>query len=124
MPINSKRKGKRGELELVQFLKDHGLDAERSVQYKGRADSADVICPALPHVHFENKCTERTDLYGWIEQAVKDSGGHGTPVVTHKKNRKEFLAIMTLEDFIRWAIIVENHQRSLEADPDAALLGE
>lgn len=120
MPINSKKKGKRGELELCQFLRDHGLDAERSVQYKGRADSADVICASLPHVHFENKCTERTDLYGWMEQAVADSSGHGTPVVTHKKNRKPFLAIMRLEDFLRWAIIVENHDR----DPDAALLGE
>ena len=54
---NSKRKGKRGELELVKLLKSLGFhDAKRSQQYKGTADSCDVECSdTLPNVHFECK---------------------------------------------------------------------
>ena len=34
MPINSKRKGKQGELEWVQFCKEHGFDeSHRTAQY-------------------------------------------------------------------------------------------
>ncbi len=55
--INSRRKGKRGELEAVKYLKSLGfLDARRSVQYKGTADSFDIECPkTLPDVRIECK---------------------------------------------------------------------
>ena len=43
MPINSKRKGKAGELELSHKLKDYGYDCHRSQQYCGSAGDADVV---------------------------------------------------------------------------------
>lgn len=55
--VNSKRKGKTGELEAVQFLKSLGFaDARRTQQYNGVAGDADVSCPdSLPGLHIEVK---------------------------------------------------------------------
>lgn len=36
--INSKRKGKVGELEVVNLLKEKGLTARRTQQFSGKAD--------------------------------------------------------------------------------------
>ena len=39
--MNSKQKGKRGELELAKELKSYGYDVHRSVQYNGRIQEGD-----------------------------------------------------------------------------------
>ena len=97
--MNSRNKGKRGELEFAQFLRDHGYEnARRGQQFRGGQDSPDVV--GVDGVHFEVKRTERTDLYAWMEQAKRDAGVD-LPVVIHRKNRGEWLAIMTAEDFMR-----------------------
>lgn len=56
MPVNSRAKGKRGELEAVKYLKSLGFaDARRTQQYNGLG-KGDVICPeSLPRLHFEVK---------------------------------------------------------------------
>ena len=41
--MNSRTKGKRGELELAKALRLYGYDARRGQQYHGGADSPDVI---------------------------------------------------------------------------------
>ena len=96
--INSKNKGKRGELAVVHELNKRGYDAKRGVQYKGGPDSPDVV--GLPGYHIEVKWTQKTDMYGWIEQAKRDKGEDETPIVIHKKDGKPWLVIMTLEDFL------------------------
>jgi Holliday junction resolvase len=37
--MNSRAKGKRGELEIAKVLRENGYDAHRGQQYKGGADS-------------------------------------------------------------------------------------
>lgn len=46
-PINSRAKGKRGELQLAHKLTELGYPAERGQQRKGGEDSPDVICDRL-----------------------------------------------------------------------------
>jgi hypothetical protein len=55
MPVNSRQKGKRGELAFVKVLKGMGYNARRGQQFKGGADSPDIVCPDLPGIHFEVK---------------------------------------------------------------------
>ena len=55
MPVNSKEKGKRGELEACHLLQSLGFDAQRTVQYSGADGTADIICKQMPNVHFEVK---------------------------------------------------------------------
>jgi len=98
--INSKQKGKAGELEAVRVLKEHGFsDARRGQQFKGTPDSPDIICPSLGAFHFEVKRTERLNLYDAIGQAEKDAGD-STPVVMHRKNNHKWVAILHFDDFV------------------------
>ena len=52
MPINSRTKGKTGELELSKVLRDKGFAAHRGQQFKGGAGSPDVVCTDLEHISF------------------------------------------------------------------------
>lgn len=101
MAANGKRKGKTGELELVRKLKEHGYDVRRSVQYNGKEEKGQADLLGLPGVHIECKRTERLSLYDAVNQAKRDSNGTGElPIVFHRKNNCEWLAIMPLDDFI------------------------
>lgn len=98
--INSKAKGKRGELELASILRSHGWsDACRGVQYKGGPNSQDV--EGIPGIHFERKRTRALQIYPAISQARADAGSN-LPVVSFRGNGigKAELAILTLDDFL------------------------
>lgn len=98
--IHSRNKGKRGELELAEFLREHGHEATRGQQFKGGTDSPDVVCPSLPGIHIECKRVEAGQLYNWLTQAKKDCGSK-VPIVAHRKNGKEWVAILPLSDLLR-----------------------
>ena len=96
--MNSRDKGKRGELELSKKLREYGYtEAKRSVQYCGANGDADVI--GLPGIHIECKRVERLQLYDAMDQAKRDCG-ENIPAVFHRKNNCEWLVIMRLEDWI------------------------
>ena len=99
--MNSRQKGKRGELEAAKFLTAEGFPARRSQQYCGdtKGDSSDVLCDCLPKLHFEVKRTERGNPYDWIAQAKRDAG-EKLPVVLHRRNDSEWLAILPAETFL------------------------
>ncbi len=98
--MNSRQKGKRGELELAALLREHGFpEARRGVQYQGGADSPD--CIGLPDVHIEVKRTEKTALYDWIEQADGERPLGSIPAIFHRKNgRRRWLTIVYADDFL------------------------
>ena len=98
MPINSRLKGGRGERELAEFLREHGVDARRGQQFHGGAGSPDVVAD-LPGIHLECKRVEKGQLYDWLAQAIRDAGS-AIPVVAHRRNRKDWVAILPLDKFI------------------------
>ena len=101
MAINSKNKGKQGELELARKLKEYGYDARRSVQYNGKAEEGQPDLLGLPYIHVECKRTEKLKLYDAVDQAKRDSEGtNDLPVVFHRKNHCEWVAIMPLDSFM------------------------
>jgi len=105
MGKKSRDKGKRGERELAAELQRlFGVTARRGVQYRGGADSPDVITD-IPDVHFEVKRTERLSLYPAMKQAACDAG-EKVPVVCHKQNRQEWLVIVRLEDLPKLAAVL------------------
>ncbi len=96
--INSRAKGARGEREFAKFLKSFGIEARRGQQFSGSSDSPDVV-HNLPDTHFEVKRTERLSVYKAMAQATKDAGGK-LPIVAHKANGKDWLAILPMDDLI------------------------
>lgn len=98
---NSRRKGKDGELELASLLKFHGYTARRGQQFSGGKDSPDVVCSPLKDFHFEVKRTNRGDIYGWMEQATRDANGKKIPVVMHRRDRQDWVAILPAGLFLQ-----------------------
>ena len=99
MPINSKRKGATGEVELAHKLEEYGYNARRSVQYNGKDGQADVL--GLPHIHIECKRVERLNIYDAIAQAKRDAKNDDMPTVFHRKNRCNWLVTMELTEFMK-----------------------
>lgn len=97
----SNNKGKTGERELAQVLRRMGFDGvRRGQQYSGGETSADLL--GLEHIHMEVKRTEQFRLWAALEQAAEDAGGSGNmPVVFHRKNRRPWVAVMSLTDWAR-----------------------
>jgi Holliday junction resolvase len=79
----SREKGKRGEREFCELLREHGYEARRGQQYAGGPDSPDVVVN-LP-VHFEVKRTE-TFSPSYLAQAERDAHPALQPVVAWKRN--------------------------------------
>lgn len=99
MTINSRTKGKTGELELAAALRSQGFDSKRGQQFKGGGDSPDVT--GLPGFHIEAKRVEAGNLYVWLAQAVRDARIEDIPVVMHRRNKKPWVAILQLDDFLQ-----------------------
>ncbi len=100
--MNSRKKGKRGERDFRDFLRDMGFTARRGQQFAGGADSPDVIVEELPFVHFEVKFGAKfaigtSELDKAWSQAVRDAGGKKTPVVAFRRNR-EFWKLMHMDE--------------------------
>lgn len=93
--MNSKRKGKVGELELASILREHGFDqARRSAQYCGNTgDAADLV--GIDGWHIECKRVEKLNLTDAVAQARHDAGGKPF-FVAHRKNRDGWLATLDL----------------------------
>ena len=95
--MNSRTKGKVGEREVANILKDHGYDCRRGQQYCGANGDADVV--GLDGYHIEVKRVERLNIDNAMEQAIRDSKGD-IPIVWHRKNRKPWYITMRMEDWL------------------------
>ena len=97
--MNSNRKGKTFEREIAKYLREHGYtDARRGQQYKGCADSPDVV--GLTGFHVEAKRTEHFRLYESLEQSKRDAADDEIPIVIHRKNGEKAVVVISLDDFM------------------------
>lgn len=97
--MNSRNKGAAGERELAAKLREYGYQCRRGQQYSGINGDADVI--GLPGVHIECKRVEKLNLYEAMSQAVRDAKDIETPAVFHRKNNKEWLVTLRMDDFMK-----------------------
>lgn len=95
--VDSRRKGKTGELELAAFLRAHGFDGVRRGRQFSGLGAPDLV--GIPGVHIECKRCESGSLYDWLDQAVAECNG-SVPVVMHRRTRREWVAILRLDDFL------------------------
>lgn len=103
---NSKQKGKRGELEVVNIFKKHGFNARRSAQYCGNTGEAADITSDLPY-HIEVKHQETLQIDKWWEQATHDAQESGRdPILVFRKNNQKWRVVMDLEKFLELQKIV------------------
>lgn len=111
--INSKQKGKRGELEAAKWLRDNfGVHAIRGVQYAGSSDSPDVV--GIVGVHLEIKNVENLNLYKAVAQAERDCF-RSVPIVMHKKNNSKWHITFRADDWKAVTKIIHNLQWNIDA---------
>ena len=87
--MNSRAKGKRGELEAAKALSEVlRVRVERTVQYKGAAGDADLKIEALPLLHVEvkrrNNAITPHQAEHFLEQAERDARPGSVPVCIHR----------------------------------------
>lgn len=97
--INSKNKGKRGELEFAKLCKSYGYDCRRSQQFAGMNGDADVV--GLNGIHIEVKRVESLNISKAMKQSINDNINNDIPIVAHRKNNEEWLITMRAEDWFK-----------------------
>ena len=99
---NSKQKGSRGELECRNVWREYGYEnAHRSQQFSGKGESAADIEGVDPKLHIECKVGyQYKSIYGFMAQAERDAKDGQIPIVNCRMDRKDWLCVLKLEDFI------------------------
>ena len=100
--INSKKKGKSGELEVMHLLKERGYNnVRRTAQYCGNNGEEDVgDLTGLDYMHIEVKRVQNLNLYNAYLQAKRDSKNNNRHLVFHRKNNQKWLVSMDFDTFI------------------------
>ncbi len=98
--INSRAKGKAGELEAAHFLtRLFHQPVRRSQQYCGSAASADVV--GLPGLHIEVKRVQNLNLHAALEQAAREAAPGEVPLVLHRANQRPWTITIFADDLLR-----------------------
>lgn len=105
--VNSKRKGKCGELELAKELTRLGLSARRGRQYHG-LEGKDVVLD-VSGVHVECKRVDRLQLMKAVDQACDDAGDGEVPIVCSRANLQPWLVTVKLDDLPRLVEVLHLH---------------
>ena len=89
--MNSRNKGKRGELEFIrEHLADYWPEAKRNLdQFKG--DGRD--CLEAGDFHWQIKRTESLRLWEAIKQAESESLAKHVPLVAFRRNRSRWYVV-------------------------------
>ena len=103
--VNVKKKGNRGEIELLNLLQSCGISAIRNDQtFTGGQGNPDIdACIRGKPYHIEVKRVEHLNVNEAMNQAVRDADEQHTPVVIHRRNRSVWLVTMRLNDFLKEA---------------------
>ena len=99
--VNSRQKGKRGELDLCKSLKEvMGWTARRSQQFCGDAGDSDVLVEDHPDLFIEVKLVQALNLTAVMKLAVEQAKDK-LPAVCHRRDREEWLVTIRLSDLPR-----------------------
>lgn len=95
--MKPQRKGKEGELKLMHFLKNHGLNVKRGYVWLNQSDLV-----GLDGIHVECKNCEKLNVRQALSQAIDEAEKRkdGLPTVFWKKSRKEWVTVMRTEDWV------------------------
>ena len=97
---SAQAKGRRGEIELAQFLRDRGLSEARPGDPLNYGTQPDVI--GINGLHIECKRHERLEISKWYGQAQQDAQRmqDGLPAVIYRQNRRPWMIVLSLSDFL------------------------
>lgn len=112
--MNSRRKGKDGELELAQVLRKQGwTDARRGQQYSGLQGDADII--GVQGIHIECKRCESVYDEKWLAQAERDARLGEIPTVIYRRNGEQW-KVLVRQDIANlvWQTLTNEQRESIK----------
>jgi hypothetical protein len=111
MALNSRQKGKRGELEACKTLRNlFGWSTRRSQQHCGTVESADIQVRETPGLWWEVKRVQSLNIPKAVATAVSQCGGR-LPVLLHRRNDHEWLVTIRLSDVQKFSREIEGASR-------------
>ena len=122
--MNSKAKGKRGELEARDYVRQHWCAPRciRSAQ-AGGAFAADLL-HAGEDLHVEVKRRQRIAATHFMRQAEQDCGDKDVPVVLMREdNYSSWLVVLRIEDTDRFIDIIKNNKETNDEQADDTIRG-
>lgn len=97
--MRSRRKGSRGELEVVHAFNSEGFDCWRTPNSGGLSHSKGDI-NGIPGLHIEVKRAEQVRIREWIGQAEQDCAPHDIPIVVWRTSADLWRVDLPLTDFV------------------------
>ena len=95
MTINSRSKGKNGELELFKLLADElGFVVERNLQ-QTRDGGGDTI--SIPGWSVEVKRKEKLNVDSWWNQTLKQCPNGDQPILFYRQSRQKWRAVLKID---------------------------
>ena len=104
MAINSKAKGKRGELAWCRFCGEFGYTVRRTAQFCGNNEAGAADCIGIRGIHQEVKFVEHLNIQDAMDQSIRDARKamkNEVPIVAHKRSNCEWLVTMRACDFLK-----------------------
>lgn len=98
--MNSRRKGKRLELDACRALRALGFTCQRTQQYQGSGSYGDVEIAGTT-LHAEVKGRRAINMLRWMEQADRDRRPGTKPIVLMRENAGPWHLLLRLEDLPR-----------------------
>ena len=97
---SAQAKGRRAEIELAEYLREHGLPDAQPGEPLNYGTQPDVT--GVNGLHIECKRHEKLELNKWYKQAAEDAERmqDGRPVVVFRKNRQQWMIVLSLSDFL------------------------
>ena len=113
--MNSKSKGKRGELELAELLRTAGYaNARRSAQYCGNTGDAPDIT-GVEGLHIECKRREQIQDEVFMQQAEREAKKDEVPVVMYRRSREKWKVCIRLDLFMLiWAELTDLQRHNIQ----------
>lgn len=97
-PINSRAKGKRGELEFITtHLVPYWPAAKRNLDQFGD-DKRD--CVEVAGIHFQVKRVEKLNIWAALDQATAEADAHDLPVVAFRRNRSPWFGALEMSELV------------------------
>lgn len=81
--MNSRDKGRRGEIELCKILATHWPQAVRNLDQYG-PDKRDAL--GLAGLHFQIKRVEKLNIWKAMDQAVLEAANFDLPILAFRRN--------------------------------------
>lgn len=110
---NSCKKGKRGERDFCNHLKEMGYEARRSQQYQGvRVEGAGDVITSVEGVRFEVKRYKDApriwskQMRDWMDQAIEETPEGKMPVIAIRGNREKWRYVMPRREWAGESLVV------------------